>query len=161
MGRVSTGMTPGTAPDPAFEPPERSRRVGTVDMFIATPDAGLGSAKTNTDLSAQLSGGMMSYDWTINGRPFTDTQPLSIPQGQRATLRFTNMSMMWHPMHLHGHTFEIIRPDGSPGARKDTVLAMQKLDVALVADNPSVWMLHCHNTYHQEAGMMTSLNYTT
>ena len=71
--------------------------------------------------------------------------------------------MMWHPMHLHGHTFQVIRPDGSPGARKDTaiVLPMHKLGVALVADNPGVWMLHCHNTYHQEAGMMTSLNYTT
>jgi len=60
---------------------------------------------------------------------------------------------MWHPMHLHGHTFQVIRPDGSLGARKDTavVLPMHKLGVALVADNPGVWMLHCHNTYHQEA----------
>jgi FtsP/CotA-like multicopper oxidase with cupredoxin domain len=100
-----------------------------------------------------LSGDMMNYDWTINGRPFADTEPLTIRQGQRATLTFTNMSMMWHPMHLHGHTFQVIRPDGSLGARKDTavVLPMHKLGVALVADNPGVWMLHCHNTYHQEA----------
>ena len=110
-----------------------------------------------------LSGDMMNYDWTINGRPFADTEPLTIRQGQRATLTFTNMSTMWHPMHLHGHTFQVIRPDGSLGARKDTavVLPMHKLGVALSADNPGVWMLHCHNTYHQEAGMMTSLNYTT
>jgi FtsP/CotA-like multicopper oxidase with cupredoxin domain len=100
-----------------------------------------------------LSGDMMNYDWTINGRPFADTEPLTIRQGQRATLTFTNMSTMWHPMHLHGHTFQVIRPDGSLGARKDTavVLPMHKLGVALVADNPGVWMLHCHNTYHQEA----------
>jgi FtsP/CotA-like multicopper oxidase with cupredoxin domain len=39
------------------------------------------------------------------------------------------------------------------------VLPMQELTVALVANNPGVWMMHCHNTYHQEAGMMTSLNY--
>jgi FtsP/CotA-like multicopper oxidase with cupredoxin domain len=100
-----------------------------------------------------LSGDMMNYDWTINGRPFADTEPLTIRQGQRATLTFTNMSTMWHPMHLHGHTFQVIRPDGSLGARKDTavVLPMHKLGVALVADNPGVWMLHCHNTYYQEA----------
>ena len=100
-----------------------------------------------------LSGDMMNYDWTINGRPFADTEPLTIRQGQRATLTFTNMSTMWHPMHLHGHTFQVIRPDGSLGARKDTavVLPMHKLGVALVADNPGVWMLHCHNTYHQKA----------
>ena len=100
-----------------------------------------------------LSGDMMNYDWTINGRPFADTEPLTIRQGQRATLTFTNMSTMWHPMHLHGHTFQVIRPDGSLGARKDTavVLPMHKLGVAVAADNPGVWMLHCHNTYHQEA----------
>ena len=66
----------------------------------------------------------MNYDWTINGRPFADTEPLTIRQGQRATLTFTNMSMMWHPMHLHGHTFQVIRPDGSLGARKDTAIVL-------------------------------------
>ena len=66
-------------------------------------------------------------------------------------------------MHLHGHTFQLVKPDGSPGARKDTVivLPMQNVTVALEANNPGIWMLHCHNTYHQEAGMMTSLNYTS
>ncbi|WP_172468585.1 multicopper oxidase domain-containing protein, partial [Mycobacterium xenopi] len=82
----------------------------------------------------------------------------------RATLTFANNGPgMWHPMHLHGHTFQLIKPDGSRGARKDTinVLPKQKLRVELLADNPGIWMLHCHNTYHKEAGMMTSLNYTT
>ena len=81
---------------------------------------------------------MMAYNWTINGRPFTDTQPLTVTQGQRATLTFTNMSMMWHPMHLHGHTFQMIKPDGSLGARKDTaiVLPMQKVSVALHRRQP-------------------------
>jgi multicopper oxidase len=70
--------------------------------------------------------------------------------------------MIWHPVHLHGRTFQVIKPDGSPGPRRDTVivLPMQKVAVNLSADNPGIWMLHCHNTYHQEAGMMTSLNYT-
>ncbi|CAN5873060.1 multicopper oxidase MmcO [soil metagenome] len=158
---LSTGA--GTAPDPTFQPSELNGRVGTVGTFAATSAAGLGSAKPDIALSAVLSGTMMSYDWMINGRPYPDTQPLTIRQGQRARLTFTNMTMMWHPMHLHGHTFGVIRPDGSPGPRKDTVivLPMQKVVVDLVADNPGVWMLHCHNTYHQEAGMMTSLNYTT
>jgi FtsP/CotA-like multicopper oxidase with cupredoxin domain len=59
-------------------------------------------------------------------------------------------------------TLAYVKPDGSRGARKDTtiVLPNQRVSVALVADNPGIWMLHCHNTYHQEAGMMTSLNYT-
>jgi FtsP/CotA-like multicopper oxidase with cupredoxin domain len=122
-----------------------------------------GSAKPDTNLTAELSGAMMPYDWKINGRNFTDTLPLLIQQGQRATLTFNNTTTMWHPMHLHGHTFQVIKPDGSPGPRKDTaiVLPKQTVSVTLIADNPGIWMMHCHNTYHQEAGMMTSLNYTT
>ncbi len=163
VGRALLSTGAGATPEPGFRPSELNGRVGTVDVFTATQDAGLGSAKADTDLSAELMGGMMAYDWTINGRAFTDTEPLTVTQGQRATLTFVNMSMMWHPMHLHGHTFQMIKPDGSLGARKDTVIVgpMQKVSVALIADNPGIWMLHCHNTYHQEAGMMTSLNYTT
>ena len=158
---LSTGA--GTAPDPGFQPPELNGRLGTADIFTATPADDLGSAKPDTALTAELSGAMMPYDWKINGRAFPDDQPLPIRQGQRATLTFNNTTTMWHPMHLHGHTFQVIKPDGSPGPRKDTaiVLPKQKVTVALIADNPGIWMMHCHNTYHQEAGMMTSLNYTT
>jgi FtsP/CotA-like multicopper oxidase with cupredoxin domain len=158
---LSTGA--GTAPDPGFQPPELNGRLGTVDIFTSTPPDDLGSAKPDTTLTAELTGAMMNYDWKINGRAYPDAQPLPIRQGQRATLTFANTTMMWHPMHLHGHTFQVIKPDGSPGPRKDTaiVLPKQKVSVNLVADNPGDWMLHCHNTYHQEAGMMTSLNYTT
>jgi FtsP/CotA-like multicopper oxidase with cupredoxin domain len=118
--------------------------------------------RTDVELPADLAGSMMNYDWTINGSPFSSTRPLEVREGQRVALSFRNMSMMWHPMHLHGHTFEVLTADGRPGARKDTVivLPMQQLRVAFVADNPGAWMLHCHNTYHQEAGMMTSLAYT-
>jgi FtsP/CotA-like multicopper oxidase with cupredoxin domain len=157
---LSTGA--GSAPDPAFQPPELTKRVGTVDMFTATADFDLGPVKPDTTLSADLNGDMAHYNWTINGQPFSTRTPLPIKQGQRAVITFNNTTAMWHPMHLHGHTFQIIKPDGSRGARKDTtiVLPNQRVSVALVADNPGIWMLHCHNTYHQEAGMMTSLNYT-
>ncbi len=79
-------------------------------------------------------------------RPRIPTRP-DIPRSRRAAC---------------DHTFQIIKADGSPGARKDTaiVLARQNVGAALLADNPGIWMLHCHNTYHQTAGMMTSLNYT-
>jgi multicopper oxidase len=158
---LSTGA--GTAPDPGFQPAELNGRLGTVDVFAATPADDLGSAKPDTTLNAELSGGMAKYDWKINGHTFADRQPLPIRQGQRASLTFNNTTTMWHPMHLHGHTFQVIKPDGSPGPRKDTVIVLpkQKVSVTLVADNPGIWMLHCHNTYHQEAGMMTTLDYTT
>lgn len=152
------------APPPAdYAPPELRGAVGTVEQFVAAPGAALPAGDADVSLPADLAGSMMNYDWTINGQPFAKTRPLAVREGQRVTLTFNNTSMMWHPMHLHGHTFQVLTPSGRPGARKDTliVLPMQKLSVAFVADNPGEWMLHCHNTYHQEAGMMTSLNYTT
>ncbi len=161
VARALLSTATGSAPDAAFRPPELTRLVGTVDTFTATPQVVL---PTNSDLAlqARLSGTMMAYEWAINGRPYDQTVPLTIQQGQHATLTFANQTMMWHPMHLHGHTFQVIKADGSPGPRKDTVIVkpMQTVAVRLVADNPGIWMLHCHNGYHMGAGMMTTLNYT-
>ncbi|ORV75499.1 oxidase [Mycobacterium gastri] len=161
-GRALLITAAGAAPDASFEPAELNGRVGTVDMFSATPAASLGSSQSDVSLALELTGSMMNYDWAINGKPYPNSPPVTVKQGQRATLAFTNSTMMYHPMHLHGHTFQVIKPDGSLGARKDTVnvLPNQKLNALLLADNPGTWMIHCHNAYHQEAGMMTSLNYT-
>jgi FtsP/CotA-like multicopper oxidase with cupredoxin domain len=84
-----------------------------------------------------------------------------VREGQKPTLVFDNTTMMYHPIHLHGHTFQVINPDGSLGARKDTVIVLprRKLRAVLIANNPGTWVMHCHNTYHQEAGMMTRLDY--
>ena len=105
---------------------------------------------------------MGPYVWTINGRTYDQTVPLTIRAGQAGRLRITNHSMMTHPMHLHGHTFQL-GPAGGNGPRKDTVLVppMGAVDVDFAATNPGTWMIHCHNAYHAEAGMMTRLDYTT
>jgi multicopper oxidase len=163
LARALLSTAAGSPPDAHFRPPELDRRVGTVDVFTATPADDLGSAKPDTSLSVELTGSMMNYDWSIDGKPFPDAPPLTIGPGQRARLTFTNTTKMWHPMHLHGHTFQVVKSDGSPGPRKDTVTVLpgQKVSVNLFADNPGIWMLHCHNTYHQDAGMETSLNYAT
>lgn len=161
LGRALLSSGSATTPAPDFLPPELGMRLGTVEAFTATPETWLTPTGADVELSAQLTGGMMNYDWAINGRPYPDGKPLAISQGQTATLSFVNTTMMWHPMHLHGHTFQVLDADGHPGARKDTtvVLPMRTVSVAIVADNPGTWMLHCHNTYHQESGMMTSLDY--
>jgi len=104
-----------------------------------------------------LSGSMAPYGWPINGKTFPDAEPLPVEAGQRVRLRFQNMSMMFHPMHVHGHTFALVRG----GARKDTVIVrpMQTVEVDLDADNPGQWATHCHNIYHAKTGMMTTLSY--
>ena len=151
----------GSQPDPQFRPAELTKRVGTIDMFTATTSVNLGAAEPNLNLPVVLGGDMAKYVWTINGEPYSKTNPLHVRQGQRPIITFDNQTMMYHPIHLHGHTFQLIKPDGTPGARKDTVVVLpkQKIDAALVADNPGLWMLHCHNTYHAYAGMQTRLDY--
>ncbi len=151
----------GPAPDSAFRPRELDGRIGVASTFTAADSVRLPVDGSAVALSADLGGDMMSYNWTINGRSYDDTRPLTIEQGQRARLTFTNMTMMWHPMHLHGHTFQVVNADGTSGPRKDTAIVkpMESVAVDLVADNPGSWMLHCHNGYHQESGMMTRLDY--
>jgi FtsP/CotA-like multicopper oxidase with cupredoxin domain len=109
-----------------------------------------------------LNGSMAPYRWTINGEGYADMTPLTIRSGQTGRLRFRNMTMMSHPMHLHGHSFQL-GAAGGLGPRKDTVLVppMGAVDVDFAADNPGLWMLHCHNAYHAEAGMMTRLDYVS
>ncbi|MEK9536321.1 MAG: multicopper oxidase family protein [Aquiluna sp.] len=114
------------------------------------------------DLSLQ--GSMSGYKWAINGASDYFSKALSVKQGDSFILRFTNNSMMFHPMHLHGHTFQVTASNGSyisNGPRKDTLIVkpMEIAEVLVHADNPGLWALHCHNSYHMEAGMMTSLQY--
>lgn len=100
-----------------------------------------------------LSGGMMSSYWTINDKVYPDTETIAVALGQRVRFNYFNHSPMPHPMHLHGHFFTV----GSRGLRKDTVLVdahMGQASIEFSADNPGMWMHHCHNIYHAEAGMM-------
>jgi len=156
---LSTGA--GSPPDPGFQPAELTKRVGTIEMFTATTPVNLGRPDPNLDLPVVLGGNMVQYNWMINGEPYSKTNPLHVRQGQRPTMTFDNTTMMYHPIHLHGHTFQLLKADGGLGARKDTVIVLpkQKILAVLVADNPGTWVMHCHNTYHQFAGMQTRLDY--
>src|SRR5262249_21940336 len=104
----------GSTPDPQFRPDELDKTVGVIDMFTATTAVNLGAAEPNLDLPVVLGGDMVKYNWTINGEPYSKTNPLHVKQGQRPTIKFDNQTMMYHPIHLHGHTFQLIKADGSP-----------------------------------------------
>ncbi len=157
---VRTGA--GTAPASSFRPGELNGYPLTVDALTVADGAALPTREPDSVQPVALSGTMSPYVWTINGHTYDQTEPLTITQGQAGRLRITNMSMMPHPLHLHGHTFQVGAAGGT-GPRKDTVLVppMAALDVDFVADNPGSWMVHCHNAYHAEAGMMTRLDYLT
>lgn len=99
---------------------------------------------------------MMEFNWLLlNGKAGPATTPLIVRQGDRVRVRFVNLGMDHHPMHIHGHTFYTTGTEGGripetawwPG---NTVLVgvAQARDVEFVADNPGDWMLHCHLPHH-------------
>lgn len=156
---VRTGS--GAVPAATTRPAELDRRVVTVADVQADDQAFIRPDRPDRTQQVVLAGDMSGYRWSINGRTFDRFQPLPVREGERVRLVFDNQSMMFHPMHLHGHTFQVRNNPAGTGPRKDTVIVkpMQKLTVDLVADNPGQWLVHCHNAYHQEAGMATTLSY--
>jgi FtsP/CotA-like multicopper oxidase with cupredoxin domain len=110
-----------------------------------------------------LAGSMAKYIWTMNGKVHGEDSPLMVRQGERVAIAMSNPSKMAHPMHLHGHHFQVVAIDGKPlsGALRDTVLVPpgRGVTVAFDADNPGHWAFHCHHLYHMEGGMMTTVAY--
>lgn len=106
-----------------------------------------------------LGGSMQPYLWTIDGQTWGSHKPITATSGERVELTFHNMSMMGHPMHLHGHAFQVVNLNGRAidGALRDTVYVppMAMVTVALDAGEPARWMLHCHHMPHLSTGMMT------
>jgi FtsP/CotA-like multicopper oxidase with cupredoxin domain len=111
-----------------------------------------------------LAGGMTPYAWSLNGEYWPQINPLMVASGQRVAIEMVNQSMMAHPMHLHGHAFQVMALNGAPlaGAVRDTVLVppMGSVTIAFDADNPGRWAFHCHNLYHMMSGMMTEVRYS-
>jgi len=110
-----------------------------------------------------LSGGMKPYAWALNGEYWPQVPPLMLRKGQRVEIDLFNHSMMAHPLHLHGHAFQVIAINGRTiqGAVRDTVLVtpMGRVRIAFDADNPGRWAFHCHNLYHMVSGMMMEFRY--
>ncbi|MEC3191698.1 multicopper oxidase family protein [Bacillus cereus] len=123
------------------------------------------TATYNMDLNTQMNGNEMVY--TINGKVFPDIDPIQVKKGDLVKVKLVNRSKMDdHPMHLHGHFFQVLSKDGKPievsPIVKDTLNLRpgEEYEVAFVADNPGEWMFHCHDLHHASAGMVTEVNYT-
>jgi FtsP/CotA-like multicopper oxidase with cupredoxin domain len=165
-GKNATGMAvirtgSGSTPTATVRPKELDGMLMAASQLHAADDVRLASKKADRVHRIELTGDMMTYNWAINGRRFDmnnpTAHPITVKEGQRVRLDFVNTTTMWHPMHLHGHTYQL----GSSGPRKDTTIVLPKKTVSVFfdADNPGQWMLHCHNAYHGEAGMMALVAY--
>lgn len=127
------------------------------EMLVATQP--LVQRAPDRTYALTLTGDMTSYIWEIGSAD----GPMKVATGNRVELVMRNMSMMAHPMHLHGHHFQVVAVNGRRvnGAARDTVLVPPMAEVAVQFDtpNPGRWPFHCHHLYHMATGMMSFVTY--
>ena len=124
--------------------------------------------------SMPLGGRMKQYLWSMGGEFYPaeyvtdgDAVPIDVEYGQRVRVRMKNDTMMFHPMHLHGHSYRVITDargwDQSHAPVKDTVAVAPgaTVDIEFLAENPGRWFFHCHNLFHAVTGMARQVDYRT
>ena len=117
----------------------------------------------NLDLDKKVDNGVQKY--TINGKTFSELDSLKIKSGDTVKLVLKNKGKVDHPMHLHGHFFQVIGKNGkviSGKLMKDTLLIKpgEEYVIAFKADNSGNWVIHCHELHHAASGMMQKIEYT-
>jgi CopA family copper-resistance protein len=108
------------------------------------------------EIELHITGNMERYMWSFNGKKYTEAPaPIAFHYGERLRLRLVNDTMMEHPIHLHGMWMELENGAGALQPRKHTISVKpaERLSVAITADAPGQWALHCHLLLHMELGM--------
>ncbi len=122
-------------------------------------------AKRAADVSipVTLNGPEPAYRWGLNRRIYPYRDPIAIAQGQRVEMELINQTPMGHPMHLHGHEFQVVAINDQPiqGPKRDTVFVPkgERIRIALDADDPGIWAFHCHISDHHARGMFNVVSY--
>ncbi|WP_339876835.1 multicopper oxidase domain-containing protein [uncultured Algoriphagus sp.] len=110
-----------------------------------------------------LTGNMWRYIWSMNGVPLTEADKIKIEGGKVTRITLNNLTMMHHPMHLHGHFFRVINDKGEYSPLKHTVNVppMQKITIEFEGTEDGDWFFHCHVLYHMMGGMARIFSYET
>ncbi|MFW2446273.1 MAG: copper resistance system multicopper oxidase [Qipengyuania pacifica] len=114
--------------------------------------------KPSRHMQIHLTGNMERYMWSFDGRKFNAVadQPIRFAYNERVRVKLVNDTMMAHPIHLHGHFFELVNgADRMHQPQKHTVIVQPggSATFDLTADEPGDWPFHCHLLYHMHAGM--------
>ena len=129
--------------------------------------------KTNYDknipvkeILLNLTGNMNRYIWSMNGVPLSEADNIKINNKEVTRITFNNLTMMHHPMHLHGHFFRVLNENGEYSPLKHTVNVppMQKMTIEFYGNNGDEagdWFFHCHILYHMMGGMARVVSYDT
>ena len=108
------------------------------------------------ELEIHLTGNMERYMWSFDGEKLSEVkEPIPFRTGERVRVTLVNDTMMGHPIHIHGHFFELVTGHGDYAPRKHTVLVQPGGKVSWdVTAEAGDWAFHCHMLYHMHAGMM-------
>ncbi|MBU0669603.1 MAG: copper resistance system multicopper oxidase [Alphaproteobacteria bacterium] len=113
-------------------------------------------------MEIHLTGNMERYMWSFDGKKFSAVtdDPIRFAFDERVRVKLINDTMMAHPIHLHGHFFELVNGAGMMNQPRKHTLIVQPGSTAtfdLTADEPGDWAFHCHLLYHMHAGMMQTV----
>lgn len=118
------------------------------------------------EILLNLTGNMNRYIWSMNGVPLDEADNIKINNNEVTRMTFNNLTMMHHPMHLHGHFFRVINENGEYSPLKHTVNVppMKKITIEFYGndgDEYGSWFFHCHILYHMMSGMARVVSYET
>jgi FtsP/CotA-like multicopper oxidase with cupredoxin domain len=103
--------------------------------------------------------------FTINGKKMPNSEVYNVNKGDIVRFTIKNETNVDHPMHLHGHHFQVLSRNGvrftGSEVVKDTlnVKPNETYEIQFVADNPGTWLFHCHELHHAESGMVSLVKY--
>jgi len=126
--------------------------------------------KTNFDkdipvkeILLNLTGNMQRYIWSMNGVPLSESDKIKIKGNQVTRITLNNLTMMHHPMHLHGHFFRVLNKNGDYSPLKHTVNVppMESVTIEFYGNEYGDWFFHCHILYHLMGGMARVISYDT
>lgn len=129
------------------------------DLMALTPNPDVRAPSRSLDI--HLTGNMERFMWSFDGVKMSDhMEPIPFIEGERVRINLINDSMMAHPIHIHGHFFELVTGHGDHAPRKHTVVVQPggKVTWDFTADAVGDWAFHCHLLYHMHAGMMRTVS---
>jgi FtsP/CotA-like multicopper oxidase with cupredoxin domain len=172
--RVQVGSSTALVLGPeGAQAPEVEEPADELDLLSYGSPADLGFSPADTDRTFEYSigrrpgfvQGKPGLWWTINGHMWPNVPMFMVAEGDIVTMEIDNSSGDVHPMHLHGHHAVVLSRNGRQATGSPwwfdslNVKDGERYEVAFVADNPGVWMDHCHNLQHAKEGLLAHLMY--
>ena len=166
---AAIGLSPTRAPVPAESPPTSDFDALSYGSPAATSIPASSSFDRRFDLTISEKIGFLDgkpgRHWALNGHIYPDVPMFAVAEGDLVQVTITNDTGVVHPMHLHGHHARVLTRNGEPATGSPWWVDTLDVDpgdtyvVAFRADNPGIWMDHCHNLGHAAAGLTMHLAY--